>query len=135
MQNWEILDNYNFCDESNQTKDEDILSALLGEYELDTNFMDRKINMQLEEINKHIKGVNQERVDILNSFPSCSLAIIKSLTRNDNMNEENIDIDQMSLSSNGVNSDNDSPLFESRASMDIQSLTDSPGTMNMSDFL
>lgn len=135
MQNWEILESYNFDNENNQTKEGNILSALLGAYEPDTGFMNKDVNLQLEEINKLIKGVNQEKVDILNSFPSCSLAIIKSLIRNNNSNEENMDIDQMSLSSNEVNSNNDSPLFESRASMDLQSLTDSPGTMNISDFL
>lgn len=136
MQNWEIIDDYNIEKENEQEKSDNILSDLLSDYELENDFMKKDINQQIEEINKLIKDVNQEKTDILNSFPSCSLAIIKNLTRNDDLDDENMEIDQMSLSSSEIHSSNDSPLFETQANMDIhQGLTDSPGSMNISDFL
>ncbi|OII73687.1 uncharacterized protein cubi_03485 [Cryptosporidium ubiquitum] len=136
MQNWEIIDDYDIEKENEHKKNSNILSDLLNDYELENDFMKKNIDQQLEEINQLIKEVNQEKVDILNSFPSCSLAIIKSLIRNDDLDDENMDIDQMSLSSSELHSSNDSPLFEAQTNMDLhQSLTDSPGSMNISDFL
>ncbi|KAK9170945.1 hypothetical protein CmeUKMEL1_14760 [Cryptosporidium meleagridis] len=136
MQNWEIIDDYDIEKENEKIKNSDILSDLISDYELDNSFMKKDINQQLEEINILIKEINQEKVELLNSFPSCSLAIIKSLIRGDDIDEENIEIDQMSLSSSEINSSNDSPLFETRANIGMhQSLTDSPGSMNISDFL
>ncbi|TRY49799.1 Uncharacterized protein CTYZ_00000282 [Cryptosporidium tyzzeri] len=136
MQNWEIIDDYDIEKENEKVKNSDILADLLSDYEIDNSFMKKDINQQLEEINILIKEVNQEKVELLNSFPSCSLAIIKSLTRGDEIDEENMEIDQMSLSSSEINSSNDSPLFETRVNIDLhQSLTDSPGSMNISDFL
>ncbi|KAH8583547.1 uncharacterized protein ELE39_000315 [Cryptosporidium sp. chipmunk genotype I] len=135
MQNWEIIDDYDVDKENEKVKNDDILSDLLSDYELDNDFMKKNVNQQIEEINKLIKEVNQEKIEILNSFPSCSLAIIKSLSKSDNIDEENMEIDQMSLSSSEINSSNDSPLFETRANIDLQSPTNSPGSMNISDFL
>ncbi|KAJ1614944.1 hypothetical protein OIY81_89 [Cryptosporidium canis] len=134
MQNWEILDDYNPEHENEQTESDDILPVLRGDYDLDTEFINKSINKQLCEIQQLIKGINNEKIDILNAFPSCSLAVIKSLIKGDNIDDENMDIDQMSLSSNEIHS-NDSPLLEAHTIIDPQSLTDSPGSMNISDFL
>ncbi|KAJ1606319.1 hypothetical protein OJ253_2807 [Cryptosporidium canis] len=135
MQNWELLDDYNPEHETEQTESDGILPVLRGDYDLDTEFINKSISKQLCEIQQLIKGINNEKIDILNAFPSCSLAVIKSLIKGDNIDDENMDIDQMSLSSNEINS-NDSPLLEAHTIIDPQqSLTDSPGSMNISDFL
>ncbi|KAF7456032.1 hypothetical protein HWI79_3422 [Cryptosporidium felis] len=133
MQNWEILENSNIKERSDKNE-KTLFLDLLGESDQNISFNEMNFDKKFEEIISLIDESNKDKTELVTSFPSCPLAIIKNYSK-DNELEGSMEIDRMSLSSSEIHSSNDSPIFDPRSSQERRQGTESPESMNITDLL
>ncbi|KAK6590189.1 hypothetical protein RS030_172650 [Cryptosporidium xiaoi] len=137
MQNWEIADTTSICgSKGGRNEKDDLIFDIITEpddYNYNEKTMKEIVKSQIENINSIANKINKEKTELVNSFPSCSLGIINNLTQINASDEEQMDIDQLSISNSDIRHSNDSPIFNSQSNVDIdQSLSDSLVNHNIS---
>ncbi|KAH8740676.1 hypothetical protein FG386_002638 [Cryptosporidium ryanae] len=136
MQNWEITNNIDIHEGGKyKSKEDEQIFCLITEseeYNYDENIFKKNIRSQIENINSMINKINKEKTELINSFPSCSLGIIKNLTQINSSDEDQMEIDQLSISNSDIMHSNDSPIFDSQLNIEMSnSMSDSPANTNI----